>query len=192
MTSERNGFRGRAVTSLVMNTTNGEEVLTGIRDVLNARSVAFSAVFGAAVAVATIAIPINIGFGYFNLGEVLIYTAAFLFGPVVGALAGGVGAAAADIHLGYMVWAPITFVLKFLEGGVVGLVAGESTRSKVVAVLLGAPIMIGGYFLAAVYFQGLPYALYSELPIDLLQAGIGLAIALPLSKAVEARVPQLK
>ncbi|MFW5919381.1 MAG: ECF transporter S component [Halanaeroarchaeum sp.] len=169
-----------------MNTAFAEEVR------LDARNVALSAVFAAAVAVATYAVPLSIGAGYFNLGEVLIYTAAFLFGPVVGGLAGGVGAAAADVYLGYMMWAPITFVVKGLEGAVVGYLSGDSSRRKVLAVAAGAPIMIVGYFVAAAYLVGFPYAIGNELPADVMQAVIGLAVALPLSKAVEARVPQLK
>ncbi|MFT4889328.1 MAG: putative membrane protein [Halobacteriales archaeon] len=158
---------------------------------LDARNVALSAVFGAAVAVATYAIPISIGAGYFNLGEVLIYTAAFLFGPVVGGLAGGIGAAAADVYLGYMMWAPITFVVKGLEGAVVGYLAEDKLSRKVLAVAVGAPIMIVGYFVAAAYLIGVPYAVGSELPADVMQAVVGLVVALPLSKAVESRVPQL-
>ncbi|MFQ3295431.1 MAG: putative membrane protein [Halobacteriales archaeon] len=179
-----------------MNATSVREFLDDTRDVvdqaLNARTVAFSAVFAAAVAVATYAMPISIGAGYFNLGEVLIYTAAFLFGPIVAGLAGGVGAAAADAYLGYMMWVPITFVVKGLEGAVVGYLAGQDPRRKVLAVAVGAPIMIVGYFVASAYLIGFPYAIGNELPMDVLQAVVGLAVALPLSKAVESRVPQLQ
>jgi uncharacterized membrane protein len=179
-----------------MNETSVKEFLFDARDVveraLNARTVAFSAVFAAAVAVGTIAISIPVGIGFLNFGEVLIYTAAFLFGPVVGALAGGVGAAAADLSLGYTMFAPITFVLKGTEGAIVGYVSGQSTRSKVLAVAAGAPVMIVGYVAVVAYLEGIPVAMASELPIDVLQAVAGLVVALPLSKAVESRIPQLQ
>jgi len=151
-----------------------------------------SAVFAAAVAVATIAIPIPWGGGYLNFGEVVIYTGAFLFGEVVGGLAGGVGAAAADVFLGYAMFSPITLVAKGIEGFVVGRFAGESTRSKLIAVAAGAPFMIVAYFLAIWYFEGLPAAIFQELPIDIVQAVVGAAIAIPLSQALQSRVPELR
>jgi uncharacterized membrane protein len=159
---------------------------------LDARNVALSAVFAAAVAVGTLAVSIPVGIGYLNFGEVLIYTAAFLFGPVVGAIAGGVGAAAADVYLGFTMWAPITFVLKGIEGAIVGYLSGDSTRSKVIAVAAGAPIMIVGYVAVVAYLEGIPVAVASELPIDILQAVAGLVVAVPLTTAVESRVPQLR
>lgn len=162
------------------------------RFALNAKNVALSAVFAAAVAIATMTVSIPVGEGFLNFGEIVIYTAAFLFGGVVGGLAGGVGAAAADVMLGFAFFAPITFVVKGLEGLVVGELSGDSVRSKVIAVALGAPIMIGGYVLATAYLFGVPAALFRELPIDILQAVTGLVVALPLSQALEDRIPQLR
>ncbi|MFB6081298.1 MAG: ECF transporter S component [Halanaeroarchaeum sp.] len=159
---------------------------------LDATVVALSAVTAAAVAVATMAVSIPVGLGYLNFGEVVIYTAAFLFGELVGGLGGGVGAAAADVILGYAMYSPITLVAKGTEGYVVGRLSGESTRSKIVAVAAGAPFMIAAYFLARWYFEGLPAAVLQELPIDLVQAVVGAAIALPLAQALQSRVPELR
>ena len=61
-----------------------------------------AAIFAALVFVVTSQIPpipIPATSGYFNLGETLIYIAALLFGPLVGAMAGGVGSALADVLL---------------------------------------------------------------------------------------------
>ncbi len=154
--------------------------------------IAMSAVFAAATTIGTMVITIPIGPGVFNVGEIVIYTAAFLFGGVVGGLAGGVGAAAADVLLGYGMWAPITFVVKGLEGFVVGQVAGESGLSKAIAVALGAPFMIVGYFVAAWVLVGGPYAIGNELPMDIVQAVVGFAVAYPLSMALEDRLPELR
>ena len=154
--------------------------------------VAMSAVFAAATAIATMFVAIPVGIGFLNFGEIVIYTAAFLFGGLVGGIAGGVGAAAADVVLGFTVWAPVTFLGKGLEGFVVGQLSGESPRSKAVAVAAGAPFMIVGYFLWAAYLEGLPYAVASELPIDVVQAVVGLLIALPLSHALQDRLPRLR
>ncbi|MFP4002045.1 MAG: ECF transporter S component [Thermoplasmata archaeon] len=162
-----------------------------IDEILDARTVALSAVFAAGVAVATMAIAIPFGQGYLNFGEVVIFTAAFLFGGVVGGLSGGIGAAAADVILGFAYYAPITLVVKGLEGFVVGELSGKSLKSKLLGVILGAPIMILGYTIARAYFEGIPAALFIELPIDLVQAGVGAAIGLPLAEALEGFIPQL-
>lgn len=159
---------------------------------LDATVVAMSAVVAAAVAVATMAVSIPIGIGYLNFGEIVIYTAAFLFGGLVGGLGGGIGAAAADVILGYAMYGPITLVAKGLEGYVVGRLSGASTRSKVVAVAAGAPFMIVSYVLARAYFEGIPAAILTELPMDIAQAVVGLVIALPLSQALQSRLPELQ
>lgn len=155
--------------------------------------IAMSAVFAAATFVGTRFIAIPVGPGVFNVGEIVIYTAAFLFGGIVGGLAGGVGAAAFDVSTGtYAFFAPFTLVIKGLEGFVVGQLAGESVRSKVIAVAVGGPIMIVGYFVTVAYFFGLPAAIGSELPSDILQALIGLIVALPISQALQDRLPRLR
>lgn len=159
---------------------------------LDAPVVALSAVTGAAVAVATMFVSIPVGLGYLNFGEVVIYTAAFLFGGVVGGLGGGIGAAIADVVLGFAFYAPVTLVAKGIEGYVVGRLAGSSTRSKAIAVAAGAPFMIVAYVLARAYLEGVPAALLQELPIDILQAVVGFAVAVPLSRALESRLPELR
>lgn len=170
-----------------------EEILTVDFDQLREPdTIAMTAVFAAATAVGTMFITIPVGPGVFNVGEIVIYTAAFLFGGIVGGIAGGVGAASADVILGYSMWAPITLVVKGLEGFVVGQVAGESTRSKVIAVTLGAPFMIVGYFVAAYFLVGPPYAIGSELPMDIIQAVVGFAVAYPLSQVLQDRLPRLR
>jgi len=89
------------------------------------RELALSGVMTALVFVVTRAfvLPIPQTKGFFNLGEAGVYASALLFGPLVGALAGGVGSALADLSLGYAQYAPFTLVIKGLEGAVVGLVA---------------------------------------------------------------------
>lgn len=158
---------------------------------LGTREVALSSVFAAAVAVGTIAVSIPIGLGYLNFGEIVIYTAAFLFGGIVGGMAGGIGAATADIILGWAFYAPVTLVLKGIEGLLVGNISGSSLKSKVMGVGVGAPVMIGGYILTRAYLEGIPAALFQELPIDILQALLGAAVAIPLTRAVKPKIPDL-
>ncbi|PCN50929.1 hypothetical protein B6U99_01995 [Candidatus Geothermarchaeota archaeon ex4572_27] len=68
--------------------------------------------------------------GFFNFGEVGVYIAATIGGPIVGLVAGGVGSALADITLGYAYYAPGTLVIKAVEGLIVGLLYGRLARLK--------------------------------------------------------------
>jgi uncharacterized membrane protein len=90
------------------------------------RTLASAAVFTAFVAAATSLFAINLPMGYFNIGEVMVYTSALLMGPYVGAFAGGVGSMLSDLSLGYPQYAPGTLVIKGIEGFIVGYL---STRA---------------------------------------------------------------
>lgn len=59
--------------------------------------------------------------GFFNVGEIGVYISALIFGPYVGAFAGGVGSALADIATGYSIFAPGTLVIKGCEGYLAGI-----------------------------------------------------------------------
>lgn len=97
-------------------------------------------------------IPTPIPGGYFNLGDVVIMTAAIIFGKTSGLLAGAIGSCLADIALGSFIFAPVTFVVKGLEGLTAGAVARKSSG---VAVVLGSAVMVAGYFTAEACVLGL-------------------------------------
>jgi len=85
-------------------------------------NLAVTAVFTALVCVVTMTFSIYIPAtkGIFNIGESMVFLSALLFGPFVGAFAGGVGAALADMLLGLPHYAPATIIVKACEGAVVG------------------------------------------------------------------------
>jgi len=58
--------------------------------------------------------------GFFNFGEIGVYIASLVGGPFVGFVAGGLGSALADVTLGYYHYAPATFIIKGIEGFIVG------------------------------------------------------------------------
>ena len=74
------------------------------------------------VMVATLLVRIPVpGGGYFNLGDVVIIFSGLFGGWKAGLIAGGIGSALADL-IGFPVFAPITLIIKGLEGLVAGLV----------------------------------------------------------------------
>lgn len=108
---------------------------------MKTRDVALTGLMTALVLVITRAfvLPIPQTKGFFNLGEAGVYMAAVLFGPGVGALAGGIGSALADVTLGYAQYAPFTLVIKGVEGALVGMIArGTSRQAWIVGLAAGA------------------------------------------------------
>jgi uncharacterized membrane protein len=78
--------------------------------------------------------------GYANLSDVVITFASLIFGPWVGMVTGGVGAALADLIGGYAFFAPLSLVAHGLEGLLIGLIMWRqpSGRWIKVAWLVGA------------------------------------------------------
>jgi uncharacterized membrane protein len=122
-------------------------------------NIAMAAVFSALVCIATIIFRIEIPAtsGYFNIGETIIYITALLFGPFVGAFAGGLGSAIADM-VGYPVFAPGTLVIKGFEGAIVGFLNKMFPKIKfnwrifttVLGVIVGILLAITG----SIYYHG--------------------------------------
>jgi uncharacterized membrane protein len=94
-----------------------------LKEAAKMREIALAASFIAMVFISTsiFYIPLVSSTGFFNIGEAFVYLAALIGGPVIGALAGGIGAAMADMVLGYGTYAPATLILKGMEGFVAGL-----------------------------------------------------------------------
>ncbi|MCW4006952.1 MAG: ECF transporter S component [Candidatus Bathyarchaeota archaeon] len=163
---------------------------------------AAAAVFASLVFVATYSFTVNIPStsGYFNLGESIIYVAALLFGPLTGALSGGIGAMTADMLLGYGHFAPGTLGIKLIEGAIVGFLYKKlrshiQNRSvcAVIATVAGGLEMVAGYFVYEVVVLGYPVAVAAvEVPFSLVQMTVGLIIAIPIVHTVTKVFPQLK
>ncbi|RLE74787.1 MAG: hypothetical protein DRJ56_06795 [Thermoprotei archaeon] len=94
--------------------------------------VAASAVGACLVAVATMSLQVYIPAtrGYFNLGETMVYAVALLLGPRVGFVAGALGSSMADLLTGYAHYAPATFVIKGVEGFIVGYLSRRLASSR--------------------------------------------------------------
>lgn len=98
--------------------------------------------------------------GYFNLGEVAIYTIAALTSPLSAGIAGGVGSALADLVTGYGIFAPGTLVIKFTEGFAASLLISSfrkklpHSRARVASLIIGVflGVLIAG--LGVVLFTG--------------------------------------
>ncbi|MEM4798641.1 MAG: ECF transporter S component [Sulfolobales archaeon] len=69
--------------------------------------------------------------GYFNLGEVAIYSIASIASPVTTAIAAGIGSALADLLTGYGIFAPGTLIIKASEGFIVSVLIRSLSKMKI-------------------------------------------------------------
>jgi len=122
---------------------------------------ALTAISTALVAVATIVFSFYVPQtkGFFNIGETMVFTTAILFGPVIGAFAGGVGSMLADILLGYPYYAPATLLIKATEGGMAGFLSRKkpnfSPKSwKAFTFLIGLIIGVSLSTIGVIYYTG--------------------------------------
>ncbi len=141
------------------------------------------AVFSALTTVGTVAVAIPfMGLGYLNFGDILVMTSGMVLGPIGGLIAGGLGSAMGDVILGYYHFAPITLVVKGLEGMIVGLFSRKSRQPNrlnggdVIGLGLAAGVMLVGYFIAEFLLYGLSYAFAEMVTINLIQVGVGAVI----------------
>lgn len=138
-----------------------------------------TALFAAAVFVATTVLSVPLpGSGYGNFGDVFVLTAAFFLGPGWGFAAAAIGSALADIALGFVLYAPVTFVIK----GCMALIFACLCRSVrprgwfVLSAALAELIMIGGYYLYECLLYS-PGAALANIPGNLTQGVFGLVLS---------------
>jgi uncharacterized membrane protein len=130
--------------------------------------------------------------GYIHLGDLGVFFSAFAFGPLVGAVAGGLGTALADLTSPYAQWAVFSLLIHGAQGWAAGWLASRlpGARGLVAAAVAGIAIVVAGYLLAGIILVGLGAAL-TEVPLNLIQALTGALVAAPLYAAVRQAYPPI-
>jgi uncharacterized membrane protein len=180
---------------------------------LDPRQVATAAVMTAVVFAATLAVRVPTPIvGYIHLGDAPIFFTAFAFGPWIGAIAGGLGTALADIAGGYTQWALTSLLVHGLQGLLVGAIfflakkweqslaaAGDSDQADKVAqlavgivlgVIAGGVVVVAGYYLGTVIMSGKGAAVV-EVPLNTVQVLAGSILGIILYLAVRRAYPPL-
>lgn len=132
--------------------------------------------------------------GYINLSDVAVTFSSLLFGPWVGAIAGGVGTALADLLGGFPFFAPLSLVAHGLEGFLIGYLGWRrrSVAALLLAWLVGTAAMVACYFVGeGLFYTGWPPAL-AELPLNVLQGVAGAVVGIPLAMAVRRAYPAVE
>lgn len=116
--------------------------------------IVMAALFAALCCSFTYYIHVSLPYGYANLGDVIVLLGAVLLGPLYGAIAAGVGAALADLFMGYAQYIPGTFVIKAIVALICAFLyrlLNRSGRTNVVFFIVSAVFaegfMVCGYYL---------------------------------------------
>ena len=158
------------------------------------RKLVLAALFAALTCVATflVRIPSVIG-GYINLGDGMVLLSGWFLGPV-GALAAAVGSALADISAGYIIYAPVTFLIKGLMALVAyGLIRGikkNKITANIISGTLSEIIMIAGYFV----FEWIIYdfgGAIANIPANAVQAVAGITAATLLFSVFKRNIEKI-
>ena len=144
-----------------------------------------------------IKLPITANGGLVHLGTAVLFISSILFGPKKGAIAGAVGMGLFDLVGPWVLWAPITFVARGLQGYIVGKIAwskgrnGTSLAINLIATIVSIPFMLVVYYLGeAIIFKSwiIPVA---SIPGNIVQNIVGLCVAIPVCVVLK-RIPYFK
>ncbi|MBE6824395.1 MAG: ECF transporter S component [Ruminococcaceae bacterium] len=155
------------------------------------QKIIIASLLAALVCVATMLIKVPSPLkGYINLGDCIVLLAGWILSPMYGFLAAGIGSALADLFSGYVIYAPVTFVIK----GLMALVAYFGFKlahkkipqlpSRIVSSVLAEILMIAGYFV----FEGLMYGFVPSavnIPANAVQGAAGVILGILLIKLFE-------
>ena len=146
-------------------------------------------------------IPISVAGQVFDGGDIMIFIAAWTFGPMVGGIAGGIGSAASDALMPSTAgFVPFTLVIKGLEGFAAGYLARRFPSKLKISWIVASTIMVGGYFVTNLFLIAALYGSNSslnpgvfssllELPFDIAQVTAGGIIARPVSRYLKKALP---
>lgn len=154
------------------------------------------AIMTAVVAVFTmvIRIPSPIG-GYISLCDAAVSFAAYAFGPFTGLIAGGLGAAFADLIGGFPQWALISFIVHGIEALLMGLIVRKDSTSipmLIIAALIAVIVVSGGYLMLTTLFGLTVFSeAILEVPGNIVQSAVGAVLGLVLYSGVRKAYRQL-
>lgn len=155
---------------------------------ISTKEIVTFALFMALTIVMTILVRIPSLHGYINLGDMVLLFAALFLGKKAGFFVGGLGSALADIIIGYAYYAPITFVVKGLQGYICGWIFQKTGYHKPFLAAIPAGIFMAfGYFVAESFMYGIAGAAVS-IPGNLLQGMVGALGAVLLEKSIGTKI----
>lgn len=170
---------------------------------LSTRTIAYTAVMTALVTIATLLLKVQTADSFTNLGDSIIFLTAAFFGPLPATLAGGIGSFLADL-ISYPATMWYTLLIKGLEGLIAGSICllankiyAQNSNKAIKYVLYFTGMIIAAlwmatcYFICNSYFYGTKESAMTALPMDFIQGGVSIALAIPLYFALLPAVEKL-
>lgn len=158
----------------------------------NIRRLTMAALGAALVCISTRIFQFPIPLGYAHLGNCILLLFAVYFDPWIGAFAGGVGSALADL-LSYPEWALPTLLIKSLMGLIAAVLSkrhGQPAKLRnlrtFLAVVSAMIVMIGGYFAAGSLLYGSAAISSAQLPGLGIEGIIGIILFYGIAASLEA------
>ena len=147
------------------------------------KKIVLTALFMALTVIATLFIRVPLPLGYVNLGDAFVLLSVFILGPAYGCIAAGCGSALADLF-GYITYAPGTLVIKtamallaYLLYKLLLKISKKDILAEIVGGIVGAMVMAFGYFFYEMLFFETAAVAIVNVPWNLLQGGIGVALS---------------
>ena len=148
------------------------------------RRTVLGAMFCALVYAATwISVPAP-AVGNVNLGDGVLLLCAWMLGGVWAVVAAALGAALADLTMGYAVYAPATFVIKALMVLAAILIVHVLVKlrvpkwlSRVLSAVGAELLMIVGYFIYEALILQYGIAAAANIPFNAIQGAVGVSVA---------------
>lgn len=147
-----------------------------------------AALFAALNCMMTMIVQIPAPTGYVNLGDCAVLLGAWVLGPVWGGGAAALGSTLADVLGGWAVYAPSTFVIKFLMAAAAAYIlrAVKGHKGMLLGAVAAESIMVAGYFLYESLVLALGAGAVASVPFNLTQGLVnvaaGVAVAMLLDR----------
>lgn len=168
----------------------------------NILSIAQIAVMSAIICVATFTIKIPTYTGYVHIGDSMVLLSVVLLGRKKSIVASAIGMGLTDILSGYIAWAPFTIIIKAIMAYIAGKIIYRKNvnenriRVKLIGFILAGIWMVIGYYFAGIIIS--KFILFEnvtlnqaflislkEIPSNMVQAIVGIAIAIPVSELLK-------
>jgi uncharacterized membrane protein len=157
------------------------------------KRITMTAMFAALICILTYFVKIPTLNGYINIGDCLILLIGVLLPPVYSFFASAIGSALADVFSGYMIYAPITFLIKgsmsVISYFIYNVLKKKSNNfaSLLISFIIAELFMVVGYYI----FEGFIYGFIASLAnilFNLSQGIVSLIIALLLHKIIKNKI----
>jgi uncharacterized membrane protein len=151
------------------------------------KKLCYTALMTAVTFVMIFAVRIPIPNGYIHLGDAAVFLSGYILGPVLGPLAACIGAASADYLSGFSVYIIPTIFAKGTMAWLTAYGVQKSTsRAGMIAAMTGGALaMTAIYYISEILIYGNAISPLVDVPFNLLQAGVGLGIAVLLFKPLQ-------